>query len=63
MDEITDLTHSSMFLNWFPKPFCKENENYEAKLKKNEQRFASLQIVKIIEQLGNEKVFLSFFFF
>jgi cytoplasmic FMR1 interacting protein len=45
-----------MFLNWFPKPFCKDNENYDAKLKKNEQRFASLKIVKIIEQLGNEKV-------
>jgi hypothetical protein len=34
-----------------------ENENAEAKMKKLEQKFASLQIVKIIEKLGNEKVF------
>ena len=38
-------------------PF-KENENLEVKIKKMEQKFASLQIVKIIEKLGNEKVLL-----
>jgi cytoplasmic FMR1 interacting protein len=32
-----------------------ENENPEAKMKKLEQKFASLQIVKIIEKLGDEK--------
>ena len=37
----------------------KENENPEQKMKKMEQKFASLQIVKIIEKLGNEKVIAS----
>jgi hypothetical protein len=33
-----------------------ENENVEIKMKKMEQKFTSMQIVKIIEKLGNEKV-------
>jgi hypothetical protein len=36
--------------------FFIENENLDMKVKKMEQKFASLQIVKIIEKLGNEKV-------
>lgn len=36
--------------------FLTENENLDTKVKKMEQKFASLQIVKIIEKLGNEKV-------
>ena len=55
MDEVKDLVHASVYLNWLPKPFCKENENFDLKVKKMEQKFASLQIVKIIEKLGNEK--------
>lgn len=55
LDEVNDLVHASVYLNWLPKPFCKENENLDNKVKKMEQKFASLQIVKIIEKLGNEK--------
>ena len=33
-----------------------ENENLEMKIKKMEQKYASMQIVKIIEKLGNDKV-------
>jgi cytoplasmic FMR1 interacting protein len=55
LDEVNDLVHASIYLNWLPKPFCKENENIEVKMKKIEQKFASLQVVKIIEKLGNEK--------
>ena len=75
LDEVNDLVHASIYLNWLPKPFCKgsflirllklekdlifylkENENLEVKIKKMEQKYASMQIVKIIEKLGNEKV-------
>jgi len=55
LDEVNDLVHASVYLNWLPKPYCRENENLEMKMKKMEQKFASLQIVKIIENLGNDK--------
>jgi hypothetical protein len=43
----------SYYKVWY---FKIENENLEAKLKKIEQKYASIQIVKLIEQFGNEKV-------
>lgn len=55
LDEVSDLVHASIYLNWLPKPHCRENENLEIKMKKLEQKFASLQIVKIIEKLGTDK--------
>jgi len=55
IEEVSDLVHASIFLNWLPKVPCKENENMEVKMQLLEQKYASIQIVKIIERFGTDK--------
>lgn len=54
-EEVCDLLHAAPFQNILPRPFCKEGEKPEAKQKRLEQKFASLQIVPNIEKLGTAK--------
>lgn len=54
-EEICDLLQAAPFQNILPKPFCKEREKAEDKLKRMENKYAALQVVSNIERLGTSK--------
>lgn len=54
-EEIADLLQAAPFQNVLPRPFCKEGEKPESKVKRLENKYASLQVVVNIERLGSEK--------
>lgn len=53
-EEVCDLLQAAPFQNILPVPFCKEGERQESKIKRLEQKYASLQVLKNIEHLGSE---------
>uniref|UniRef100_T1IPJ0 Cytoplasmic FMR1-interacting protein n=1 Tax=Strigamia maritima TaxID=126957 RepID=T1IPJ0_STRMM len=54
-EEVCDLLHAAAFQNILPRPFCKDGEKPETKLKRLEAKYAALQIVPNIEKLGTDK--------
>lgn len=54
-EEVCDLLQAAPFQNVIPAPFCKSGERQESKIKRLEQKYASLQVRKNIEQLGTEE--------
>ncbi|XP_006821526.2 cytoplasmic FMR1-interacting protein 2-like [Saccoglossus kowalevskii] len=51
-EEVCDLLHAAPFQNIIPRPFVKDGEKLESKMKKLEGKYAPLQVVPIIEKLG-----------
>jgi len=54
-EEVCDLHQAAAFQNVVPTPFCKEGERPDSKIKSLEQKYAALQVLKNIEQLGNDE--------
>lgn len=54
-EEVCDLLQAAPFQNILPAPFCKDGERPEGKIKRLEQKYASLQVLKNIEHLGNDE--------
>lgn len=54
-EEVCDLLQAAPFQNILPTPYCKDGERSESKIKRLEQKFASLQVMKNIEILGTEE--------
>ena len=55
-EEVGDLLAAAPFQNIIPRPFLKEKEKLETKMEKLEKKYAALQIVPIIDKLGNAYV-------
>lgn len=54
-EEVRDLLQATPFQNILPAPHCKDGERPENKIKRLEQKYASLQVLKNIEHLGTEE--------
>ncbi|UYV60204.1 CYFIP1 [Cordylochernes scorpioides] len=54
-EEVSDLLHAAPFQNILPRPYCKDGEKPETKLKRLEAKYAPLQVVQNVERLGNPK--------
>lgn len=54
-EEVCDLLQAAPFQNILPAPFCKDGEKPESKIKRLEQKYASLQVLKNIELLGTDQ--------
>ncbi|XP_039270661.1 cytoplasmic FMR1-interacting protein 2-like [Styela clava] len=52
LEEIRDLLHAAPFQNIIPRPFAKEGEKLEEKVKKLEKKYNSLHLIPIIEKFG-----------
>lgn len=55
-EEVCDLLQSFPFQKVFPHLYTKDTEKHEAKMKRLENRYASLHVVSNIEKYGNKKV-------
>ncbi|GFR33631.1 cytoplasmic FMR1-interacting protein [Trichonephila clavata] len=55
LEEVCDLLHAAPFQNILPRPYCKDGEKPETKLKRLEAKYAPLQVVQNIERLGTAK--------
>ena len=55
-EEVCDLLQAAPFQKVFPLPFLKETEKQESKLKRMENRYASLHVVSVMEKFGTPKV-------
>lgn len=54
-EEVSDLLQAAPFQNILPRPFCKDGEKPETKLKRLESKYAPLQVVVNIDRLGTVK--------
>lgn len=54
-EEVCDLQHAAPFQNILPRPYCKDGEKPETKLKRLEAKYSPLQVVQTIERLGTAK--------
>lgn len=54
-EEVCDLQHAAPFQNILPRPYCKDGEKPETKLKRLEAKYGPLQVVQTIERLGTPK--------
>ncbi|XP_022241956.1 cytoplasmic FMR1-interacting protein-like [Limulus polyphemus] len=54
-EEVCDLLHAAPFQNILPRPYCKDGEKPETKLKRLEAKYAPLQVVTNIERFGTHK--------
>ena len=54
-EEVSDLLQAAPFQNILPRPFCKDGEKPETKLKRLESKYAPLQVVTNIDRLGTVK--------
>ncbi|KAH7640918.1 hypothetical protein HUG17_8387 [Dermatophagoides farinae] len=54
-EEVCDLLQAAPFQKVFPLPFLKETEKQESKLKRMENRYASLHVVSVMEKFGTPK--------
>ncbi|XP_072014112.1 cytoplasmic FMR1-interacting protein 1-like [Amphiura filiformis] len=52
VEETMDLHHAAPFQNLIPKPYAKQNENSDMKMKRLEQNFETLRVAEIIEKFG-----------
>eukprot|EP00795_Rhopilema_esculentum_P000673 gene673-10379_t len=55
LDEINDLLHAAPFQGLIPRPFVKERDSVEAKMKRLEAQYASFQIVSIVSRYGDDR--------
>jgi cytoplasmic FMR1 interacting protein len=55
LEEISDLLHAAPFQNIIPRPFVKEGEKLETKVKKLEMKYSPLHLVPLIEKFGTDK--------
>ncbi|CAF4895272.1 unnamed protein product, partial [Rotaria sp. Silwood1] len=54
-EEIKDLLQAAPFQNLIPRPYAKEGESLEAKIRRLEAKYAAMSLVNIIKKLGTEK--------
>ncbi|XP_074599073.1 cytoplasmic FMR1-interacting protein Sra-1 [Brevipalpus obovatus] len=54
-EEVCDLVQAAPFQNAIPRPFCKDQEKPEIKIKRLEAKFACLQVVPNIDRFGSAK--------
>ncbi|CAF1134865.1 unnamed protein product [Didymodactylos carnosus] len=54
-EEVKDLLQAAPFQNLIPRPYAKEGESLEIKIRRLEAKYAAMQIVAIVKKLGNEK--------
>ncbi|CAF2046241.1 unnamed protein product [Rotaria magnacalcarata] len=54
-EEIKDLLQAAPFQNLIPRPYAKEGEALEAKIRRLEAKYAAMSLVNIIKKLGTEK--------
>lgn len=55
LDEINDLLHAAPFQGLIPRPFVKDRESVESKMKRLEAQYASFQIVSIVSRYGDDR--------
>eukprot|EP00794_Sanderia_malayensis_P007099 gene7099-7902_t len=55
--EITDLLHAAPFQGLIPRPYVKDRDSVEAKMKRLEAQYASFQIVSIVGRYGDDQTF------
>ncbi|KAI1287333.1 Cytoplasmic FMR1-interacting protein [Halotydeus destructor] len=54
-EEVCDLLQAAPFQNILPRPYCKDGEKPETKLKRLENKYSPLQVVTNIDRLGTAK--------
>lgn len=54
-EEVSDLLQAAPFQNILPRPHCKDGEKPETKIKRLEAKYAPLQVVAKIDQMGTVK--------
>lgn len=54
-EEVCDLLQAAPFQNILPRPYCKDGEKSETKIKRLEAKYAPLQVVQNLERLGTAK--------
>ncbi|CAF3028948.1 unnamed protein product [Rotaria sp. Silwood2] len=54
-EEIKDLLQAAPFQNLIPRPYAKEGESLEVKIRRLEAKYAAMSLVNIIKKLGTEK--------
>lgn len=54
-EEVCDLLQAAPFQNILPRPFCKDGERHENKIKRLEQKYAALQVLTNIQTFGTEE--------
>ncbi|KAK4336866.1 hypothetical protein RND71_044022 [Anisodus tanguticus] len=54
-EEVCDLLQAAPFQNILPKPFCKDGEKSETKIKRMENKYTALQVSSNIARLGSNK--------
>ena len=54
-EEVCDLVQAAPFQNIFPRPYCKDQEKPETKIKRMEAKYAPLQVVANIDRFGSNK--------
>ncbi|CAH3019681.1 unnamed protein product [Porites evermanni] len=54
-EEIMDLLHAAPFQGIIPRPYLKEGEKLDGKMKKLETQYNSLQVMSIITKLGTKE--------
>lgn len=62
-EEIRDLLQAAPFQNLIPRPYAKEGESLEGKIRRLEAKYAAMSLVNIIKKLGTEKVKIHLFIF
>ncbi|KPM03538.1 hypothetical protein QR98_0019710 [Sarcoptes scabiei] len=55
LEEVCDLLQAAPFQKLFPNSFTKEGEKQDSRIKRMENRFASLHVVSVIEKFGTSK--------
>jgi cytoplasmic FMR1 interacting protein len=50
------LLQAAPFQNLIPRPYAKEGESLETKIRRLEAKYAAMSLVNIIKKLGTEKV-------
>ena len=54
-EEVSDLLQAAPFQNILPRPYCKDGEKPETKIKRLESKYAPLQVVPNIDKMGTVK--------
>jgi len=54
-EEIADLLHAAPFQGIIPRPYVKEKDSVEAKMKRLEAQYAAFQIVSLVNRYGGDQ--------
>jgi cytoplasmic FMR1 interacting protein len=54
-EEVSDLLQAAPFQNILPRPYCKDGEKQDTKIKRLEMKYAPLQVVPNIDKMGTVK--------